>query len=361
MPYPRLPVHPCTSLLAGAVALQALACTEPPPAVATAPQALVDTNGIDWNGIDWNGIDWNGIDWNGIDWNGVELLGLLDPTRGVHPDARPLFVFVRARAGAAEFPLAVPSPAAQRMIDRAPSPGAAIHFLVKSWEIAYGPGFRFYAGRFDADDDGVAEPIVAEGRYGLAPSLAGLGPYVESQVMAWSSVIGNLLNTQPFQLSLRAYGVTAMAAEPEERARYSLVDLRGAIGRLIPPPGDPEQRAFLVLFRDRINAVSIGIGGDHLVDQLDQRRACPLDGAPWVRCYGGDVTVVDLRLASGAGVAGCTAAELDGPYQATVPGTCWVDLPHVRFTQDAASAPITASLVDMRVACPGCSTPLDAP
>jgi hypothetical protein len=365
-----LRVAACSPLWAAAITLQAVACAPPAPSVATAEQPLVDWNGIDWNGIDWNGIDWNGIDWNGIDWNGidwngidwngidwngVELLGLWGD-HGAHPDARPLFVFMRARAGADEFPLAVPSPPAQHLIDTSPDPGAAVYFLEKSWQIAYGPGFRFYAGRHDLDGDGEPEPIVAEGRYGLAPSLAGLGPYSEPQVAAWSSVIGNLLNTQPFQLSLRAYDVDTMAADPAEVARYRNTDLRGAIGRLIPPPGALDQRPFVVLFRDRMGQVTMGPGGE-MIDQLDQRRACPLGSASWVRCGGGDVTVVSLGAAQREGFGGCDPPAGIGPWDGAVSGRCWISLPHVAYAQDAAIAPITASLVDMRQVCPTCPVP----
>ena len=381
----------------------------------------VDWNGIDWNGVDWNGVDWNGIDadlvpwaalqwtgagwagtpsstladvvaagggasidWNAVDWSDLdrnaidwqalappgagagfawsqlEVLGVVGAVGGevrVHPRSRPLFVFVHARAGAQLLTVAIPSPGALAMIDQAPDRDAALYLLAKTWQIAYGPGFWLYAGIGDLDGDGLDGPVAIEGRVGTAPALAGLGPYLEPQVEAWSSLVGNLLNSQPFQLSIRAYEVVALGADQPELDRYTITDLRGVIGRIMPAPDDPLQQPVLVLIRDRRHLLAIATDGPALIAQLDRRMACPLGGQPWARCYGDRVTVVDLEHAEAQGFGACTHVTGYGPYTGTVGGQCWVALPHVAYAQDAAAAPITATFVDLRRVCPECEHP----
>jgi hypothetical protein len=321
---------------------------------------------IDWNAVDWSDLARNGVDWQaiappgppaGFGWKGMELVDVLGHVGGevaVHERARPLFLFVRGSDGTHEITVAIPSPGSLAMVRRAADRDAALYLLQRTWQIAYGPGFWMYAGIGDPDGDGEEGPVVVEGRLGLAPALAGLGPYLEPQVAAWSSVVGALLNQRPFQLSIRAFDVATMAATADEVQRYHIPDLRGVIGRILPPPGDPVQEPVLVLIRDRRDLRAATMGGALTITQLDQRTACPLTGRTWSFCYDERVTVVDLEAVEGEGIGGCDGVTAIPAYYGTVSGRCWIDLPHVRYAQTAATAPIAAAFVDMRELCPEC-------
>ena len=314
-------------------------------------RATVDWNRVDWHGLDWNAAAWGaiapGIDVATIDWSLVEIRGVWGPPAPaavtVHSQARPMFLFVRAAYLGAEFPLAVPGPGALRLLATATEANrdAVLYFISKSWQIAYGPGFYLFAGyttpppSLPEEPLAMGTPIVVEGHFGLAPSLAGLGPYVEPQARAWTSMVGNLLNDQPLQISLRAAAKAALATTSYERRQYPALDVRAAIGNLIPPPWNPTAAPLVVLMRSRAHMAR---------DQLHLRGACPLEGQRVRACAGGQVWAIDLEQPGPE--YGCTNVIVDDVAdQGTVAGDCWVDLPAygLQLTQAAAEVPTVAS------------------